>query len=936
MAKLSNRAIENLIDHLRTASVLLKELPRSDLRGKLEHFENQLTLNEIDACFTKPLKVNLEERLVALLAHRWKRIFNSSMSYPNSPFNPVNQLCLSIAKALSPLPIDESEIDNLEPLEGPYFLLMPTLKAHKNIFESNIHNLAFQQFILSDDGSDFIDIFTCLEVASESGEGLFKHQTLETHHNELSPTELACISHHYPPVVAYYQAILAYNQKRIYGIGLGAALQRLYNALVEGGAHQDGQEFDSGRAANAGIVEFYNYWEAFSSQQQQNYFSRYPELVGIVGRLMRPKDRNYQDTVYCVELIANEINEVVRKYHANANGLDELNARVNRTKERARHALAEPFHSGGLTLNASVRSPRVLVPIFNLKLQQQEEIFGVGKNAWIHALEHDIEGIAEFRDVRHGELSRLANCFKFSKLLPMFGGGVRKIQHLSPLINAAKAGCLEAVQTLVELQVNIEQTDELNNTALIWAANDGQTAVVNYLLEKKAEIDFRGNDGRTALHWSIMHRQLGVIESLVAHNADPFILDHRGVSVFQEAIAEHQKDARLSPLPILLAKLITWPLGDQERLLRTNNYRFNNILPFVFSQFPELFPVVLAKAIEDRNASILNSVYYFDGVELNVLMMATKCGAIECIKPLIQLFPYQAYQQDQHQRSMLVWAVNEGQKEIAQILIENNPGLIDVSDDTGCTPLHHAVATGHLSMVSKLLECNANVLLRNNQGSNVLEDAVSEHPEMVSTILASAAILPQLEQRELLMNISGGSYPNVFAYILSERLPCWDRVWDDLIKKHDHYRSVKNYLDDIGFIRQIADLKKKAQALAQEAIYNPDYRAAAQTAQILLRRLVAATATFCLLETSLQEGSEQTKHQFQESCLASLHEATPVLEKHRGWKQILAILLIALTFPISLPIYGIGRACGFFSPLTQTDSAKKLHAMKDAINLSMA
>jgi hypothetical protein len=75
--------------------------PKNTLQA-LERFENQLTLQEMGACFFDSEPGELAINLTHLLSARWERIRNSNMCYTVQPQNLVNQLCLEIAKALSP------------------------------------------------------------------------------------------------------------------------------------------------------------------------------------------------------------------------------------------------------------------------------------------------------------------------------------------------------------------------------------------------------------------------------------------------------------------------------------------------------------------------------------------------------------------------------------------------------------------------------------------------------------------------------------------------------------------------------------------------------------------------------------------------------------------------------------------------------------------
>jgi ankyrin repeat protein len=66
------------------------------------------------------------------------------------------------------------------------------------------------------------------------------------------------------------------------------------------------------------------------------------------------------------------------------------------------------------------------------------------------------------------------------------------------LLDAAKKGQVQAVQSLVARGVNLESRDKQGRTALMLAAARGQAPIVKFLIEKGAKTDARDRDGWTA------------------------------------------------------------------------------------------------------------------------------------------------------------------------------------------------------------------------------------------------------------------------------------------------------------------------------------------------------------------------------------------------------------------------------------------------------
>ncbi|WP_367608165.1 Dot/Icm T4SS effector Wip [Legionella sp. W05-934-2] len=86
--------------------------------------------------------------------------------------------------------------------------------------------------------------------------------------------------------------------------------------------------------------------------------------------------------------------------------------------------------------------------------------------------------------------------------------------------------------------------------------------------------------------------------------------------------------------------------------------------------------------------------------------------------------------------------------------------------------------------------------------------------------------------------------------------------------------------------------------------------------------------------TKLKDKTPQDIEQFKKNCQTAINDARPVLEKHRGWKQILGHLALAV---IGLGVfYAIGLAAykisGAQFSIFKTDSHKKLDALEESLN----
>lgn len=92
------------------------------------------------------------------------------------------------------------------------------------------------------------------------------------------------------------------------------------------------------------------------------------------------------------------------------------------------------------------------------------------------------------------------------------------IEH--PFLTAAEAGELELVIAMIKAGVDIDQTNDNCDTALMKAAESGKTAIVNYLISKNADVTMENDDGDTALSLARASRKYNIVGILKKAGAD--------------------------------------------------------------------------------------------------------------------------------------------------------------------------------------------------------------------------------------------------------------------------------------------------------------------------------------------------------------------------------------------------------------------------------
>jgi len=87
-----------------------------------------------------------------------------------------------------------------------------------------------------------------------------------------------------------------------------------------------------------------------------------------------------------------------------------------------------------------------------------------------------------------------------------------------------------------------------------------------------------------------------------------------------------------------------------------------------------------------------------------------------CWEPLAGLSLPLAQHRDTEGLTLLHWAADRGQAELAARLLEREPGLLDVQDSEGQTALHYAASCGHPALVELLLRAGADTALLDSDG----------------------------------------------------------------------------------------------------------------------------------------------------------------------------------------------------------------------------
>ncbi|KTD51618.1 Ras family GTPase [Legionella quinlivanii] len=292
-------------------------------KNEIERIELLETYEELSALIDRATKSDKEltaeecQPFIDFLANRWKRIQQTDLAYTFNPHSPINQICWLLAERLSP-------VVNKEAVK----LLMFNIDLSDQMSGQDLFDLKPWQFVLSDDVNNprIIMVADCLSFAKE--DGVFKHTTLEEGQSKvLTETERERVIKHSPAATAFHEAAQELRDYIKRDQSMHGYITRFIEKLRHGGAHgraqggRGGQEHNAGADANEGILEFAEFLDKLTKDEQSRLFAmtvpQYRDTVGTIwNRMKNPGVRangEVQGTEFCVEVNAAELSTINRE-----------------------------------------------------------------------------------------------------------------------------------------------------------------------------------------------------------------------------------------------------------------------------------------------------------------------------------------------------------------------------------------------------------------------------------------------------------------------------------------------------------------------------------------------------------------------------------------------------------------------------------------------
>jgi ankyrin repeat protein len=291
----------------------------------------------------------------------------------------------------------------------------------------------------------------------------------------------------------------------------------------------------------------------------------------------------------------------------------------------------------------------------------------------------------------------------------------RGLHGSTPLMDAASAGELKAVEALLAKGADVNAQDKFGGTALVYAAREGYTEVVRILIAHGADVNVRDTSS-TGLHKAAKNGHLDVVRLLLSHGAEIDAKDVDGQTALIVAIPRSRTDVVLE----LLRQ------GADPNAKRRGARHVSALETAVMNRDSLAVTALLAKGAD------------LDQYGASALVLSAKAGLTDIVQILLD-GGVSVDGTDAWGQTALHRASAAGRTDIVNVVLASGAD-VDAVDRSGSTPLMMAVAKGQSAVVSTLLAHGADVNVKDNSGKTALSIAAGAgQGRMVELLLAHGA-----------------------------------------------------------------------------------------------------------------------------------------------------------------------------------------------------
>lgn len=428
---------------------------------RLSYVELGTLLNQIkESNLNEEVNIETLKPIIQFLQQRWERIKDTPYSYPYNSNNQLNAFILSLANKIM------EAIPNLNN-GGRYQLMMPTVSVPYNeMTDTNFSDpdLKLEQFIISEDGTRFIEIADCIDYYATTG-NFIQCSTNKNEQIQLTQREKKQVVQHSPITMECYKIASNIHKIKQNGGSIGLFLENLAMALYRGSVEGRGKEMEAGSEANIAIAQFSEVITSLTKEDKEKLFSYKVSMFskeitfGELWRRLSPDahaDRDHY--IHCVQEISAAIYKLL---DAHPNLYEWI---PNNTAIQGKNLLEAMYIELEIILktmraeyNQDKITPRFLIP----------------NHDWLPNFKNKISNLLMLLDIPSNDLSVLAKNFLTNQRQ-----NVSIVSHSNVLQDLVRIIETLSLDNKVELILNIMR-------------RQGGTDTVDLFLQSLADLDLR-------------------------------------------------------------------------------------------------------------------------------------------------------------------------------------------------------------------------------------------------------------------------------------------------------------------------------------------------------------------------------------------------------------------------------------------------------------
>ena len=295
-----------------------------------------------------------------------------------------------------------------------------------------------------------------------------------------------------------------------------------------------------------------------------------------------------------------------------------------------------------------------------------------------------------------------------------------KLPTLKCLKNAIISRNYSEIQHIIDQKRELIDTFGRNDklTPLMFTVSlEKNEEMVQFLIDQNANVRYQNEDGFTALMIAAFNGDVNIVEKIILKDATTLdqVNYKNGYTVLMAAVGHENEE--------MVQFLI-----DQNANLKYQSKNGYTALMIAAQNGS----VNIAKLIILKDATTLDQENIY--INFTLLMIAVKCGRENIVQFLIDLNANVRYRNEDGVTALMI-AVLCGYVDIAEKIILKDATTIDQVDNKNFTPLMFAVVRENEEMVQFLIDQNANLNYKNENGYTALAIAAKNSAVNIAKLI---------------------------------------------------------------------------------------------------------------------------------------------------------------------------------------------------------